>query len=158
MPIEYFAYGSNLDSAAMAERCPSYITLGPACLDGYELAFTRRSRRSGTGVADIVPSPGSEVWGVVYEIDERCLDLLDRKEGLGWAYDRIEVPVRLKDDGAIHHAQTYTVVTKERSPVAPSSAYLDGLISAARLGGLPDAYVTKLSAFKDGAAFRDASV
>jgi gamma-glutamylcyclotransferase (GGCT)/AIG2-like uncharacterized protein YtfP len=157
MPIEYFAYASNLDPAVMAERCPSHTTIGPAYLEGYELAFTRRSRRSGTGVADIIPSPASEVWGVLYEIDDRCLELLDRKEGIGWAYERIKVPVRLKDDGSIHHAQTYTVLAKEPSPVLPSPAYLDRLISAAKLRGLPDAYVTNLYAFKDAAAFRDAS-
>jgi gamma-glutamylcyclotransferase len=154
MPVDYFAYASNMDPAVMAERCPSYTSLGPALLEGYELAFTRRSRRSGTGVADIVPAPGSVVWGVLYEVDDACLESLDRKEGRGWAYERVTVPVTLEADGSVHEAQSYSVVTRESEPVAPSAAYLDGLISAAETAELPDAYVTTLRAFKDAAAFR----
>lgn len=154
MRISYFAYASNMDPAVMAERCRSYTAIGPACLEGYELAFTRRSRRSGTGVADIVPAPSSHVWGVLYDVDESCLDSLDKKEGFGWAYDRVAVEVRLAADGSSHEAQTYIVLTKESSPVVPSQAYLDRLIAAAESAGLPEAYVAKLRGFEDIAALR----
>jgi len=64
----------------MARLCPGHRYLGVARLDGYRLAFTRRSVRTGSGVADIVGAPGSTVWGVVYEIGEEDLAALDRKE------------------------------------------------------------------------------
>jgi gamma-glutamylcyclotransferase len=156
MAIEYFAYASNMDPEVMAARCHTYRTIGPARLAGYELAFTRRSQRSGTGVADIVPAEQSEVWGVLYEITEACLESLDRKEGAGWAYERIEVPV-LGTDGASHRAYTYVVLSKEPSPVLPSSEYVERLVSAARAQELPGQYVAKLQSLKDAVAVRDVS-
>lgn len=35
----YFAYGSNLDLAQMAQRCPDAEIVGPVRLENYELRF-----------------------------------------------------------------------------------------------------------------------
>src|SRR5580704_18310032 len=96
MAICYFAYGSNMAPSVMAQLCPGHRILGVAWLDGYRIAFTRRSVRTGTGVADIVEERGSTVWGVVYEVGEGGFASLDRKEGHGWAYVRESFTVRLE--------------------------------------------------------------
>lgn len=88
MRTPYFAYGSNMDEQDMRRRCPGSRPLGSARLDGHRLAFTRRSIRSATGVADVLPTPGHTVWGALYELDEDEFEVLDRKEGVGWAYVR----------------------------------------------------------------------
>lgn len=85
IPVNYFAYASNMASAVIARLSPRHRYLGVACLADYRLAFTRRSVRSGTGVADVVWAPGKHVWGVLYEISEDELAAIDRKEG----YDRV---------------------------------------------------------------------
>jgi gamma-glutamylcyclotransferase len=138
----YFAYGSNMAPTVMARLCPGHRCLGVARLDGYRLAFTRRSVRTGSGVADIVAAPGSTVWGVVYEIDEEDLAALDRKEGHGWAYVREHVTVRL-ESGTEQQAVAYAVRSKEPD-VPPSPEYLGGLIAAARERRLPVTYVRNL--------------
>ena len=42
----YFAYGSNLAPRIIEGWCPGARYLGPARLDGFRLAFLRRSHRS----------------------------------------------------------------------------------------------------------------
>jgi cation transport regulator ChaC len=117
--------------------------LGPARLPGYRLAFTRRSVRTGTGVADILADADGETWGVLYELDARDRDALDEKEGLGWAYVHMTVAVGTAD-GVVREALAYTVKQKEPAAVRPSAAYLQRLLRAAREHGFPDAYVEEL--------------
>lgn len=149
MAICYFAYGSNMAPSVMARLCPGHRLLGAAWLDGYRVAFTRRSVRTGTGVADIVEEPGSAVWGVLYEIRAEDLTILDRKEGHGWAYEREHFTVRL-ESGSEQQAVAYRVRTKEPDPVPPSRAYLAGLVTAARERALPPSYVRYLEAMAAG--------
>ncbi len=141
----YFAYGSNMDESEIREHCASCRYRGPARLESHRLAFTRRSIRSGSGVADVLPAPGQEVWGALYELDERDLDALDAKEGRGWAYAREHKHVMLSTDGSEHEAIVYAVISKEPVEIAPSRAYLNRLIAAAEDRGLPEAYVATLA-------------
>lgn len=64
----YFAYGSNLDPAQMAERCPDSPFLAVARLDDHRLDFPRRSPIRRCAVASVVPSPGAVVWGGLYRM------------------------------------------------------------------------------------------
>jgi gamma-glutamylcyclotransferase (GGCT)/AIG2-like uncharacterized protein YtfP len=144
MSVNYFAYGSNMALGVMTTTCPRHHLLGAASLDDYRLAFTRRSIRTQTGVADVVPAQGSRVWGVLYELEDPELDAIDRKEGCGWAYTRKPVLVRLRD-GYTCSALCYTVLHKEQDHVPPSQRYLNQLVDAARTHGLPSDYVDFLA-------------
>ena len=127
----------------MGAACPQHRFLGRARLPGYRLAFTRRSVRTGTGVADAVVDPEGAVWGVLYEISDADLASLDRKEGAGWAYERVEVGL-LTEDGTSVDALAYLVIEKLPEEVAPSPDYAQALLTAARDRGLPEAYVQTL--------------
>ncbi|HTA15835.1 MAG TPA: gamma-glutamylcyclotransferase family protein [Solirubrobacteraceae bacterium] len=151
MAKPYFAYGSNMDERGMRLQCPSSCCLGPAHLDGHRLAFTRRSVISGTGVADVVPALHRRVWGLLYELSDGDLDTLDRKEGRGWAYTRVQKRITLIADGSRHDAILYTVLAKEQSEVPPSSEYLDRLIAAAAHNAFPQDYVAMLEAIRPDA-------
>jgi gamma-glutamylcyclotransferase len=146
MAVNYFAYGSNMAANVIARLCPQHRFLGPARLEDYRLAFTRRSVRTGSGVADIVHAPGQRVWGVLYEISDDELAAIDRKEGYGWAYTRVTLPVRLEANDAEHHAAVYTVLSKESAEIPPSRQYLGQIASAARERGLPGRYIEQLKA------------
>jgi cation transport regulator ChaC len=139
--IHYFAYGSNMAADVMERLCiqPRYV--GAASLPGYRLAFTRRSVKTGTGVADVVRAQGERVWGVLYEISANELAAIDRKEGYGWAYTRVVLPVQLQADGSERMAVTYTVLSKASAAVPPSRAYLDQMIKAACERQLPHPYL-----------------
>lgn len=146
MTVTYFAYGSNMAPGVIARLCPRHHYLGVARLADYRLAFTRRSVKTGTGVADIVQDPGETVWGVLYGIGDDELAVIDRKEGQGWAYTRVLLPVQLIEDGQEHAAVTYTVASKEPTEIPPSRQYLGRVIAAARERGLPGSYVERLKA------------
>ena len=51
----YFAYGSNLNHAGMARRCPDSAPVGPALLKDWQLTFQ--------GVADIERQGGAVLMG-----------------------------------------------------------------------------------------------
>jgi gamma-glutamylcyclotransferase (GGCT)/AIG2-like uncharacterized protein YtfP len=137
----YFAYGANMADAVMAAHCPGHVLVGVGELPGHRFAFSRRSVRTGTGVADVVPDPASSVWGVVYEVDD--LAALDAKEGAGWAYERYPVTVRLGSEE--REALTYRVMQPEPAEVRPSDEYLARILDAGAERGLPDAYREELA-------------
>ena len=56
MPL-YFAYGSNMDRAAMVVRCPASTSLGPARLARHRPIVTAH------GYAPVVRDPRRTVWG-----------------------------------------------------------------------------------------------
>jgi hypothetical protein len=140
--IAYFAYGANMAESVMAEHCRGHVVVGVAELREHRFAFSRRSIRTGTGVADVVPDPEHSVWGVLYVLED--LASIDAKEGAGWAYDRCSVTVWI--DGASREAITYRVQRPEPAEVAPSDEYVARILSAARARGLPTAYIEELSA------------
>src|SRR5215472_5906852 len=146
MTEDYFAYASNMAPDVIARMCPGHRYLGAACLADHRLAFTRRSVKTRTGVADIVPCLGEMVWGTLYEIEDSQLAAIDRKEGLGWAYTRVRIPILLAENGHEHRALTYMVIRKEPTEIPPSRQYLDDIISAARARGLPAPYIQRLEA------------
>lgn len=102
----YFAYGSNLNDARMEWRCPDSVPLFAATLPGYRLTFQSNGR---SGVANVVKDPGGSVPGFCYMLTKRCMETLDRFEGVPTTYDRMFVTVT----GARGHkveAMTYAMV------------------------------------------------
>ncbi len=104
----YFAYGSNLNSRAVAEWCrhygyraPAMRPGKPAVLDNYRLSFPIFSEYWAGGIGDIVYDPGKYVMGALFDLTENELHVLDAKvnrkldsnnKEIG-TYKRIEVKV-----------------------------------------------------------------
>jgi gamma-glutamylcyclotransferase (GGCT)/AIG2-like uncharacterized protein YtfP len=149
----YFAYGSNMNWQQMKQRCPSAAFIGVARLPDYKLAFTRMSNRRGCGVADIVSSAGSEVWGVIYRIDDIDLGNLDFSEGYvpgrqNNAYRRVELRVYADGDrDKPMTVWTYEVINKLEGP-RPDENYKRLLIEGARGWKLPHDYVEKMESLE----------
>jgi gamma-glutamylcyclotransferase len=143
--VNYFAYASNMDSDVMHQNCPGHRFQGIASLEAHRLSFTRRSVRTGGGVADVIPSPGDRVWGVLYELEESDLRCLDHKEGNGFAYRRQSYPVGLNGGSLTLQAIVYTVIEKEPVEVPPPRSYARGLLQAASERALPDGYIEWLT-------------
>lgn len=77
----YFAYGSNLNTFQMSQRCPDSAPLQKGVLEGYELVFQ-------AGVATVRENPMKKVQGGIYEISLKDRNSLDRYEGYPYLYDR----------------------------------------------------------------------
>ena len=128
----------------MELACPGHRFLGAAELPDHRLAFTRRSLRTGTGVADVLAAPGASVWGALYSLEDAHLAAIDEKEGNGWAYERRAVRV-VAGEGEFE-VFTYAVIAPDAEHVQPSREYLQALVEGARERGLPDDYVAALAA------------
>jgi gamma-glutamylcyclotransferase len=137
-----------MDWSQIRERCPSARFLGVAILLDHRLAFSRFSSSSTRkcGVADVVESEGSEVWGVVYDIDERDIGNLDKKEGfqLGRknnSYQREQRQVFL--DGSLEKPLAVEIyfATPQPGTHLPSQKYKDLILSSAKYWHLPEGYI-----------------
>lgn len=118
--LMYFAYGSNLDLDRMLSRCPFAEPVTQALAYGYRLAF--RANKMGYGVATIVPAENRKMYGALYEITSRDLQMLDMFEGYPSSYTHQFIPVEAKGLGLIT-AITYIKDTRAKA-APPLTTYL----------------------------------
>ncbi|MEG3637790.1 gamma-glutamylcyclotransferase family protein [Magnetococcus sp. PR-3] len=114
----YLAYGSNLNRAKMAKRCPDAQAVGWAKLTNWQLCFRYW--------ADIEPAPGQQVYAGIYRITERCEQALDGYEEFPQVYDKcfLTIPVFLEQQP---YKQALPVMFYRMHPTAyqaPSVDYL----------------------------------
>lgn len=146
MPLPpYFAYGSNMASSQMADRCPGAVSLGAARLPGYRLAFDAWSNRRGGLVADVLPKPGSDVWGVLWQVTEGHAEALDRYEGVARGQYRRENVLVESASGDDVEAFAY-VICKPGEEGPTTEAYRALLLAGAREHGLPSGWVKAIEA------------
>ena len=117
---EYFAYGSNLNFAQMAYRCPEATAVGIAKLDGYELAFRR-------GYLTILPKEGASVEGLIWSITDHDESQLDCYEGYPTFYDKETMTVT-DADGAPHEIMVYTMNEPYRDQLLPVSSRYNAVV------------------------------
>lgn len=141
-----FAYGSDMFGAQIRERCSRPVPVGTACLADHGLGFFGHSDIWDGGVETVVPTPGRELWGVIYELtfmDAQRLDVWHdaRLDGAGSFF---HYPARVVDASGRPH----TVLLYKKDilgpPTQPSRQYLDVIIQGAEENGLPAAYVRGL--------------
>lgn len=144
--LYYFAYGSNLHPERLRERVPSSRALAVAELDGHLLRFHKRGR-DGSGKCSILPSgrPRDRVFGVVYRMAAAELTDLDRAEGLGVGYLRVELTVRT--DGTPRPVFSYRAQDEHTdAALAPFTWYRELVLTGARHHGLPADYIAAIEA------------
>ena len=158
----YFAYGSNLNSRAVAEWCrhhgyrpPTMKTGKPAVLDNYRLSFPIYSEYWGGGIADIVYDPGKYVSGALFDLQEADLAVLDLKvvrklDASGkeaGVYKRLPVKVAPLGKGDAVTAVTYQGISTERYHIPPTQHYMDLVIQGAYSFGLSMMWIAYLQSF-----------
>jgi hypothetical protein len=150
----YFAYGSNLDTDQMRERCPGLQLVGVAMLRDHKLTFPLFSEGWGGGVVSVQLSHGKDVWGVLYELGEEDLRALDAQEGFrtpGDAhnlYEREPIWVELvrPEDGSVpRRVRCWIYLARTANPSLPSRRYMDTVLKGARAHRLPDDYIAALT-------------
>ena len=142
--VLYFAFGSCMCLQSFRETVPRFDVVGPARAAGRRLAFTFESVGRSGGVADLVPDPGGEVWGVLYRIPRAYVPRLDAREGVHIGhYQRSWIEVEAF--GAVWSpVLTYTVAKKARTEIKPSDEYA-GLIMEGAQAFLDPGYCAKLA-------------
>lgn len=103
----YFAFGSNMLTHRLSARVGSARLIGPVRASGWRLAFHKRGA-DGSGKCDLCPSHERDsVMGVLFELDETALRILDGFEGPGYQRE----PIRLSDAGTSIDALAYRAQT-----------------------------------------------
>ena len=139
----YFAYGSNMVPAQMAQRCPGSRALGTARLEGYRWLINER------GVATIAEQAGGVVLGVLWELTDAHVATLDEHEGLERGnYYRTQVRVRRDGSGAEEPVMTY--IDPRSAPGLPREGYLEPIVAALEGYPFPAAYREELGAWLAG--------
>lgn len=134
MPVRrhaYFAYGSNLCVQQMAARCPDAANPRRAVLCDHDWLINER------GVATVEPFTGSEVHGVLWDVSDHDLTVLDSAEG---------VPVRYRRDRLTVHTHTgpapaWVYIDPRVTLGPPREGYLPRIIDGATHHGLPQRWV-----------------
>ena len=137
----YAAYGSNMDPAQMAERCPHSPMAGTGWLDGWRLTFGGEDIGWEGALATVVEDaedPGALVFVVIYELSEGDEQSLDHWDGatLGY-YSKLRVRVGTRDGDAL----AWLYVLNDYEGGLPSARYLGIVSDAAEAAGAPDDYV-----------------
>jgi gamma-glutamylcyclotransferase len=153
--VLYFAYGSNLSTAQMRQRCPHSTPVGLALLEGWRWIINER------GFANVVRLPadregaaseGEGVYGLVYLLPADDEEQLDRYEGVPWAYQKFQADVRrVRDEGGRETDEALRVlvyVDEEGTAVgAPRTEYVDrmerGIRDAVENWGMSEEYANR---------------
>ena len=139
----YAAYGSNMDSAQMAERCPHSPQHGSGWLEGWRITFGGEDLGWEGALATVVEDRTERVFVVLYDVPDVDVDELDRWDGLTLGYYR-KVRVRVQTlDG---DAAAWLYVLNGYEGGLPSARYLGILADAAEQAGAPADYVGWLRA------------
>ncbi len=145
MPL-YFAYGANLDVAAMAQRCPRSRVLGLARLARHRVALMKE------GYATVVRDPSATVHGLLFDLAFADVPALDRYEEVGSGlYQKVTQPV-LRAQGGSARALVYVGRGGEARDAMPSPGYLEAVIAAAENVGLPADHIAYLRSLGGGPA------
>jgi hypothetical protein len=135
MPL-YFAYGSNMDRAAMLARCPHSKPVGPARL------MRHRFLVMDEGYASVIRDPHRVVWGLLWDLALADVPALDRYESLHTGlYTKALQPV-LTAQGP-RRAMTY--LGRSAKPGLPRGSYMENVLHAAEEAGLPADYRRELA-------------
>jgi gamma-glutamylcyclotransferase (GGCT)/AIG2-like uncharacterized protein YtfP len=138
MPL-YFAYGANMDVAAMAKRCPSSKPIGLARLPRHRWII------STDGYANVVRDPRRDVHGMLWELALSDVPILDRFEDVPRLYRKVNQPVI--STAGIRRALVY--VGRSSEPGRPRPGYLEDVMRAAESAALPTAAIAAMRAFGD---------
>lgn len=137
MPL-YFAYGANMDVAAMRERCPRSTALGLARLPRHRFIITT------DGYASVIRDPRESVHGVLWDCALGDIRTLDKFEELASGlYVKINQPVVV--EGGAKRALMY--VGRGAQIGRPRPGYLESIITSARNWALPEAYLASMNRF-----------
>ncbi len=130
----YFAYGSNMSLEQMNERITegggTFSVVGRGVLRDYELRFNKASCQDASiGFANVVEKPGSVVEGILYEVDEKGMSLLDAFEGVpGGHYQREFLPVELPGGSKAEACVYVACPDRVREGLKPARSYLELLL------------------------------
>jgi len=142
----YFAYGSNMNLRQIGSRCSRPVAVGVARLPDHRVSFYGHSETWDGAMETVEPSPGDEVWGVMFSLSRLDWERLDdwqgaRMDGGGMYFHFPSIVTGL--DGKEYSVRFYRMDV-QGDPRSPSREYLEHIARGARENGLPAMYIEAL--------------
>ncbi|MBV8564953.1 MAG: gamma-glutamylcyclotransferase [Methylobacteriaceae bacterium] len=134
MPL-YFAYGSNMDRAAMTAHCPRSRPVGIAQLARHRFVIMRE------GFASVVRDPGRSVHGVLWDLALADIGGLDRYENMAQG---LYAKLYLSVVGPSGPRRALIYVGRNSGPGRAAASYMEPILTAAAAFRLPQGYVAEL--------------
>ena len=138
----YFAYGSNMGRERLElHRAIKVLEVRQGVLENYRLVFNKISSvRPSTGCANIVPSEGDSVFGILYRIRDSDIETMDIFEGVSSdQYHRENILVR-DEENSLVESEVY-IADQVGENLEPSIEYLDSLVEGAVESGIDRRYI-----------------
>lgn len=133
--MKYFAYGSNMDHGQLESRIGQTALVGNGRLPNHQFRINQR------GVATVVTCPSAQVYGLIWELNESQLAVMDRYEGVAAGhYRRCDVLIHANE--SVETCITYVATVSEAGQ--PRSEYLERIIASAKNAGFPQQYLDEL--------------
>ena len=143
----YFAYGSNMDKERMEERGVNFNERKYGFINGWRLAFNKVvSENSNKGYANIEKDDNGIVEGILYQIEEDGLEILDNKEGVPNHYIKEKLEVWLENEEKVLAYVYIANKDKVKDGLKPSKEYLSHLLKGCDL--LSEEYCDKIKDIK----------
>lgn len=146
--MKYFAYGSNMLEQWL--RSPDRVPAAKFAVIGFVRGrrphFHKRSR-DGSGKCDI-PESGNDtdiVYGVLYEIPDSDIGVLDRAEGVGHGYTRSKLMVSVEGQTPVLATVYLADASHIDSELQPYEWYRDLVLAGAEQHTLPNDYICAIS-------------
>lgn len=147
--MKYFAYGSNMLEARLKQpsRVPSAICIGVGVLRGFKIRF-HKIGMDGSGKCNACATGNKDdsVYGVVFDIAEKDVTVLDKEEDIErGGYSRRKVNVKMQNDSSQCIVDCYFANSKFiDNTLHPYEWYKALVIAGAREHDLPDDYISQL--------------
>jgi gamma-glutamylcyclotransferase (GGCT)/AIG2-like uncharacterized protein YtfP len=136
----YFAYGANMERAAMTRRCGGAMPLGPAVLRGWRYVIVK-------GYGSVAPAAGAQVCGVLWRLTPRDLAALNIFESLdSGLYRRAMLTVEIGGQ----RARALVYVGSSGGSRRAMPGYQQRIIAAAEEWRLPKRYIAELRRLAPG--------
>lgn len=137
----YFAFGSNMSSKVFRGRRKMHpVSSESAELRGYELVFDHPGLPLlEPSFANIKPSKDNSVFGVLYNMTRREMNMLNTLEG-GGAYQNLELEV-IGENGARRVAHVFWTPNTGITHLFPSKRYISVLVTGAKEHNLPHEWI-----------------
>ena len=139
--VKYFIYSESLHPTQLKERAPEHKFLYRAYVEDHTLAFPRWSSQWRCGIASLVPSVGDRVWGVVFDITQEDLKILDQYGDEvppgSFRHSTINVCPEHEADQASVKEMVTTHMAKPAGKFKPQDHYLDFVIAGLKHWKLP---------------------
>lgn len=131
--LKYFAYGSNCNPKILQIKGVGFFSRQRAVLQGYRLLFNKKSLREklpdSIGFANIIEDPEGNVEGILYEINSKHLQSLDKSERYPNHYQRLTIVVQT--DMGPEQCWAYKAnPDKLASGLVPTRDYLNHILAA----------------------------